>query len=182
MPNYNVINASSVNGTILTWDLLLDNISFNNYWIQNERIVTEWDWFWLRDYPDRRISLNDIPQGDWQILNDTFFGGRTVSVSWYLKWDDREDLNDLIDEFKLKMSEPNKLLKWRINNVMREINATVSDLSFDEKDNIIIPFTVTFESQDAFWRETIQQNFLIEWMSDNSRNEDITNNYKTVSY
>ena len=174
----NTINSSVINSTVLLWDYLLDNISFNNYWLQNNNIITQWEWFWLRDNPNRRINIVDIPQWDWQILNDTFFGGRTINISWVLKADDRWSLDDLIDEFKLKLSFPNKLLKWRVNWEIRQINATCSDITFWTKERIYIPFDLTFISQDSFWTKTLQESYLIENISDNSRTEDITNNLK----
>lgn len=176
----NTINSNVINDTVLVWNLLLDNISFNNYWLQNTRIITEWEWFWLRDYPWRRINLVDIPQWDGQILNDTFFSWRTISVQWYLKASNRAELDSLIDEFKLKLSFPNKLLKWRVNWELRQIRATCENITFWTKENIYITFDLTFVSQDSFWEKLTQESYLIENMSDAVRTEDITVNYKEV--
>ena len=173
--NTNSINSNVINATVLVWDLLLDNISFNNYWLQNNNIITEWEWLWIRDYPNRRINIIDIPQGDWQILNDTFYSWRTVILSWILNSTDSNSLNDLIDEFKLNLSFANKLLKWKVNWETRQINATISDIRFWTKERIFIPFDITFISQNSYWTKTNQESVLIENMSDNSRTEDITN-------
>ena len=174
----NTINSWVINNTVIFWDLALDNISFNSYWLQNEHIITQWEWFWLRDYPARRINITDIPQWDWQILNDTFFGWRTISISWVLHTDTSAELDTLIDEFKLKLSFANKLLKHKVNDEIRQINATCNNISFWTKEKIYITFDLTFISQDAFWTKTNQDNYLIENMSDNSRIEDITNELK----
>jgi len=175
MANDTALNDWEVNSTLSDIDLSLDNISFNNYWLQNKKIVTEWEWFWLRDYPNRRINLIDAPQGHWQILNDVFFGGRTINVSWYLIADDRASLDDLIDEFKLHLSIRNWLLKHRVNWVLRQIRATVDNITFWTKEKVYIPFDISFKSQDAFWSKNTQQSVLIEWLTDNNRIEDIYN-------
>lgn len=178
--NWFTLNSQPINTKKLLWDYLLDNISFNNYWLQNSNIITEWNGFWLRDYPNRRINLIDIPQGDWQILNDTFFWWRNINVSWILRSENKQKLDDLIDEFKLNLSFPNKLLKHRVNGVIRQINATCNNITFWTKENIYIPFEINFISQDSFWVLNNQESYLLENISDNTRTEDITNNLKEV--
>ena len=173
-----VLNWNVINATVLSGDFTLDNISFNNYWLQNENIITEWEGFWLRDYPWTRINLIDSPQSNGQILNDVFFWGRTINIQWVLVASDRDSLDDLIDEFKLKVSVPNKLLKWKVKWKQRQLLATVSNLTFWTKERLYIPFNLTFTSQDSFWYEKDQQSLLIENTSDNSIVEDITINYK----
>ena len=210
MNNYS-LNSKPINSTVLLWDYLLDNISFDNYWMQNNNIITEWEGLGIRDYPDRRISFTDVPQWDWQILNDSFFGWRTIRMSWVLVWKEKtrtvwlEDLtkpldyyseilssytwawakyvalDEIIDQFKLRLSFPNRKLKWRVDWEMREINATCTDIRFWTKERIYIPFTATFESQDAFWKKTKQSSYLIENTSDNTRTEDITNELKQAN-
>lgn len=182
MANTFSINESALNETLPTDWLASDDISFNWYWIQNSNIIVEWEWFWFRDYSSRRINLVDRPQSDWRILNDTFFWWRTVSVSGVLVSTDKASLDELIDEFKLAMAPANKLLKWRVNWIIRQINATVSRLQMWTKDNIYIPFSITFESQDAFWQNAVQQSFLIEWQTTSPINEQIDNLWMPTSW
>lgn len=176
-----VINSQAINTTILTGDLALDAISFNNYWLQNSSIITEWEGFWLRDYPDRRINMVDSPQTNWQIYNDSFFWWRTINIQWVLKASNKEDLDDLIDDFKLKLSPANKWLKWKVRWETRKIKATLSDLTFWTKENIYIRFNATFRSQNSFWVKNNQESILLENISDNTRTEDITNEYQPTA-
>ena len=169
--NNEVVN----NATSPTSSLLLDDISFNNYWIQNGEIITEWDWFSFRDYWNRRINLIDKPQADWQILNDVFFWWKTINCSGALSADNKSDLDKLIKEFKLALAPANKKLRWRVDWVIRTVNATVSSLTFGTKDNIYIPFSLTFVSQDAFWQEENQQSILLESQTNNTIIEQIEN-------
>ena len=174
------INSQVVNATTLTWDLALDTISFNNFWLQNSNIISEWEWIGIRDYPNRRIDLIDSPQSDWQIYNNSLFWGRTIRINGYLKASDKLALDDLIDLVKLKLSPANKWIKWKVKWEVRKIKATLSDLTFWTKDNILIPFSATFVSQSSFWVKNNQEAILIEDMSDNTRTEDITIDYMPV--
>lgn len=181
MSNNTSLNNWVINATILDVWHKLDAISFWNYWLQNQSVVTSEDWFQLRDFPATRINLTEVPQWNWQILNDTFFWWREISLEWYLKADNRADLDVLIDEFKLQMSMQNKYLRWKVGWESREVLATVSDLTFWVKNNIYIKFEITFKSQDAFFSKYKQQAFLLEWISDNTRVEDIRNEWKVAS-
>lgn len=178
MSNDVSLNSWEVNATLSDLSLSLDVISFDNYGLQNKNVVTEWDWFWLRDYSDRRIDLTDTPQWDGQILNDSFFGWRTIDISWYLIADNKSALDDLIDEFKLSLSKRNRLLKWKINDEIRQLYATVTELTFWTKENIYIPFDLTFSSQNSYWSKEKQQSLLIEWLTTSPRIDDINNKWE----
>ena len=175
MSNNSTINSNSINATNSDIWQKLDVISFWNYGLQNQSIVTSWEWFWLRDIPNVRINMTNTPQGHGQILNDVFFWWREISVSWYLKSENKADLDLLIDEFKFYLSRPNEYLRHKVSWYSREILATVSKLEFWEKNNMYISFDITFLSQDAFWSRSRQQSFMIEELSDNERDEWITN-------
>lgn len=180
--NSEALNLRPINWTILVWDYLLDNISFDNYWLQNKYIITQWDGLGIRDYPDRRINLVNEPEWNWQIYNTSFFWGRTISLSWAIVLkDDEQWFNNQIDEFKLRLSAPNKKLKWRVNNEIREIDATCTNIQFWTKERIYIPFEATFVSQSPFWRKTKQSSHFIENTSSNNITADITNPYKEAS-
>lgn len=175
MSNTSALNEWAVNSIWYDTASWANNISFNGYWLQNDSIITSWEWFWLRDYSDRRIDVTDIPQWDWQIVNDVFFWGRTINISWYLKSDNKIELDSLIDEFKINLSKSNKLLKWKVNEEIRQIYASVDSLTFWTKENIYIPFDITFISPNACWSKEIQQSKLLEWVSDFETISDVEN-------
>lgn len=209
--NNGALNSRPINWTILVWDYLLDNINFDNYWLQNKYIITQWEGLGIRDYPDRRINLVNEPEGNWQIYNTSFFWGRTINLSWVIVWKEYNelilmntlnsnlstynnnlstynttwnklyDLDNKIDEFKLRLSAPNKKLKWRVNNEIREINATCENIQFWTKERIYIPFEATFVSQSSFWRKVKQSSHFIENTSSNNITADITNSLKEAS-
>lgn len=209
--NNGVLNSRPINWTILVWDYLLDNISFDNYWLQNKYIITQWEGIGIRDYPDRRINLVNEPEWNWQIYNTSFFWGRTISLSWVIIWKEYDelmlmntlnsnlstynnnlnkysstwktwyDLDNRIDEFKLRLSAPNKKLKWRVNNEIREIDTTCENIKFWTKERIYIPFEATFVSQSPFWRKVKQSSYFIENTSNNNITADITNSLKEAS-
>lgn len=173
------LNANAINSTVNIWNLNLDDLSFNDYWLQNENIITVWEWFWLRDTSDTRNVFIDKPQGDGQILNSTFLWGRTMQIKWALVADNPSELNDLIDEFKLQLSFPNKLLKWKVNGIERQILATIDwNISFEEHNRLYIFFTVNFKSQSSYWRLKNNESVLLENISSNNITEDISYKYK----
>ena len=178
--NTNVINSQVLNSTILLGEASYEDISFNGYGLQNTEIITQGEGFGMRDYPGRRIGIVDAPQSDGRILNDTFFSGRTIVLSGVLKSNNKTDLNDLIDEFKLNLSFPDKILRWRVNGEIRKIYATVDSLSFGTKENIYIPFTVTFVSQDAFWDNGEMSSINLTGITAATRAENINNDYKST--
>jgi len=171
-----ILNSQVINKTTLTWDLALDTISYDNYWLQNSSIIIEWEWFWLRDYADVRINMIEAPQTHGQIYNNSLYWWKTINIQWVLKASNKTDLDTLIDEFKLKLSIPNKYLKWKVKWEVRKIKATLTDLTFWTKENIYIKFNATFKSQNAFWIKNNMESILIETHSWNLT-EDITNEY-----
>lgn len=156
---------------------VLDTISFDDYWIQNNRIIIIWEWFSLRNMTNRDVSITASPISDWSIFNSSFFRWNSQTLSWYLVWTSKTDLDDLIDEFKLKMSKENKLLKWRVNWKIRQRRATVSDLSFWNKENIIIPFSITFTTQDSFWSDETEQSLPLWIVTTSPRVDQIYNTW-----
>ena len=177
--NSYTINSQALNTPVTLGEATYDNISFNGYGLQNTQIITQGEGFGMRDYPSRRINIIDTPQGDGAILNDTFFSGRTILLSGVLRSGSSYDLNTLIDEFKLNLSFADKVLRWRVNDEIRTVNATVERISFGTKDNIYIPFTVVFISQNAYWSEGSQTSINLTGIT-STQTEDISLNVKSV--
>ena len=105
----------------------------------------------MRNYSDRDINEFPAPQIDWQITNSIFFRWRTIALNWLIEWSNLTDLTDKIDEFKSNLSWELWILRWKVNGVIRQLDATVAALQFWEINNIIISYTLTFRSPDSFW-------------------------------
>jgi len=173
------LNESELNTSLPPVSEGLDIISFNGYGLQNGSIITGGENFWFRNIAQRDISLIRKPQSDGDILNSAFFGGRNIRIVGALKSDTKQNLDDLIDDFKLNLSPVNKKLRRVVNWKAREINATMQNLTFGEKDNIYIPYELTFQSQDAFWRNEEEQSFS-RIINTSPKTEQITNLWQEV--
>jgi len=169
------VNDKAVNTEDLPISEILDTISFNNFWLQNANIITTGESFGLRNSANRDISIFKAPQANGEILNSAFFRGRNITIEGFIVADNKTDLDDAIDEFKLNLSQSNKLLKWRVNWVIRQILATMESITFGEKDNIIIPYSLTFRSQESFWNNEIEQSFNLWTVTSSPRTEQVEN-------
>lgn len=181
MANIYAVNTQATNTASPQLSVEKDNIVFDGYWLQNAEIVFS-DENSLRDYPLRRIDLIDRPQADWQILNDVFFSGRPVTVTWILKVDDPTTLNSLIDEFKMKLSWVNKKLEWRVDWKFRSLNATVRTLKFEPKNRIHIFYEIEFISPDSYWTEENYQSYIIEGVTNSPIIESIRNEWEKTKW
>lgn len=173
--NNSAVNDNAVNTSDLPISEILDTISFNNFWLQNADVITTGESFGLRNSANRDISLFKAPQANGEILNSAFFRGRNITIQWFITADSKTDLDDAIDEFKLNLSPQNKLLKWKVNWVLRQILATMESIIFWEKDNILIPYTLTFRSQESFWSNEIEQSFSVWTVTTSPRTEQVDN-------
>lgn len=169
------VNDQAVNTSDTAISEILDTISFNNFWLQNADIITTGESFGLRDSANRDISLFKAPQANGEILNSAFFRGRNITVQGFITADSKTELDDAIDEFKLNLSPQNKLLKWKVNGVLRQILATMESITFWEKDNVLIPYTLVFRSQESFWSNEIEQSFSVWTVTVSPRTEQVSN-------
>jgi len=180
MNNY-TINSQAFNYQIAPASSTLDTISFNGYNMQNNNIIITGVGFGSRDYPERRISRVDRPQSNGAVVNNILLGGQTITMQGFLVADSKADLDDLIDEFKLKLSPKQKKLKWKVRNEIRQLTATVSDLTFGEKDNIYIDFNLSFFSEDSFWTIDDTQSLVLSNTSSNAIVEEIFNENQEIA-
>jgi len=150
MPNFWAINEFEINWSPIPTEAELGDFSFDNFDLQNATIKTIVS-PWVRNYPNRDINQFSAPQVDWMITNSIFFRWRNIQLNWWIEWTDLEDLNNQIDIFKTNLSGKLKLLKWKVNWVIRQLSATVSNITFWDINNIIIPYDLTFTSPDPYW-------------------------------
>lgn len=167
MSNFSAINSYPANDS---WPWLaseLWTLYFNDYSLQAKSVLTEWIWFWARNTSDRRINLIDNPQGDWQILNDVFWGQKVLNFQGIVYGEENE-LDAKIEEFTRAMSVANKRLVWINNGQERYCNATMSSLTFGVRERIYITYNITFVSQDWYWTLWKSQSRIFSNISDNS--------------
>lgn len=151
MVNFNAINESPINTSPENFTQNLDDISFDGYGLDNDSIIVSAENFWMRDIRNRDVSLLRKLQANGEIFNSAFFAWKQFSVNGILYKDTQEELNDLIDEFNIRMTKEQGILRWVVNGEARYIRATINEITYGEKDCNIIPFTISFSSTDGFW-------------------------------
>jgi len=152
------LNASQYNQQTYNWtqDFLLttlfDDIIFNWLWLQNQSIVTS-----FKDddnLPDIDLSKFQNPVIDWGWVLKRRYTEKKIKLKWFLKWDTAEELNNLIDVFKLKTSIVEWYLDIKVNWYYRRTKATVisNNILAREHYNItVVPFEITFATLEPFF-------------------------------
>lgn len=179
--NFTPLNNTALNYGAKPSDLFSDDITFNSYGLQNASVVSGPDGIGIRDFPDRDFASLDISQWDGEIFNSIFFRGRDITINWHLIAPNKAELDDLIDEMKKRVSKKEKLLKWKVNDITRQITASVSSLTFGTKENIYISYSISFKTADSFWELSQKQSFLIEDISGSPHVESILNEWEATN-
>ena len=93
----------------------------------------------------------------------------TITMSLYITGESQEDLFDLIDNFKFKMSKLNWDLVFRMpDNTYRTAKATVTSLNIwntKVNENFVDDVSITFEILDPFFKSEAIENTLYEWIN-----------------
>lgn len=132
------------------------------------------DWFDLSDcgelsidtanYDDmNRIALDtyDAPRIDGGGVLWYFVRGKILNIKLIVIKDNEQDLNDAIDNIKLKLFKKEGLLKIKINGKYREVKASLTSINFNrdfEKKNILSNVTISFTAMENFYEEEATYN------------------------
>lgn len=153
MPNVSLYNESVYNWA--TWFVattLTDDIIFNWLGLQNLNITASFK----NDDNLPNIDLNTFqnPIVDGGGVLSRRYTKKDISISWRLKGADGEELNNLIDLFKIKTSAVEGFLDIKINWIYRRVKATVvSSKILDRKHYNItqVPYDITFQTLEPFF-------------------------------
>lgn len=129
-----------------------DDIIFNWLWLQNENISTSFK----NDDNLPNIDLNKFqnPVIDWGWVLKRRYTEKQITLKWFLKSTDDQELNNLIDLFKQKTSCVEWYLDIKVNWYYRRTKATVvsNNLFAREHYNInVVPFEITFATLEPFF-------------------------------
>ena len=132
------------------------------------------DWFDLSDcwelsidtanYDDmNRISLDtyDAPRIDWGGVLWLFVRGKILNIKLIVIRDTEEELNETIDNIKLRLFKKEGILKIKINDKFREVKANLTNISFNrdfEKKTILSNVTISFTTMENFYEEEATYN------------------------
>lgn len=161
--NFEDINVSEVNATEESIVSLQSDIIFDGYSLQNINFITS-----RIDYDDlTTVELNkfNFPRADGGGVLSKYYRGRTIKLEGYIKADTQTDFLTLIDEVKKNTRATEGYLEITINGEVRQIKATVTDLSYsrDHYNITMSPISITFTAQEAFFYSKTPQSLSLFW-------------------
>lgn len=132
-----------------------ETFSFSGFGLDNENIL-------ITDFQ----GLHDAGASDFHdVGNINADGGKFISRWWrkktftisgILKAKTAEEMENVIDNFKKSFNEKEGIFRWKYaGEKYREISATASAIDFDRNHYHItfVPFTLTLQINDVYWRE-----------------------------
>ena len=153
--------------SLVWWTTQQDDIVYNSYWLQNTNICVNSISYdnWHNVSSDTYSNpLTDL----WWELN-YYFREKIVTLTWTLKWNNAEDLNNRIDELKQVLWQNNKDLDIKVNWTIRRAKASCININslFDRKHYNItwIPFTIQFRVVSSFFKELTMQTQSFTWLT-----------------
>jgi len=165
MYNENIYNLEPYN---VEWAwvqaLTQDNITFNGLSLQNENFIIS-----STTFDNSHLIENDIfnrPLTDWVWELNFFFREKVVTMTWYIKSDNAENLNNEVDRIKKIILQNSKNLDIKVNWTIRRALATcinADSLFIREHYHItFLPIEIQFRASE-FFKETIRQNITLSW-------------------
>jgi len=179
MLNESTLNASTLWSGSVPTAASLDDVSINNFWLQNEYIITSN----IEDDTITDVSSYNNPQihGRWFLSN--FKRWRNISMQVTIKWDSQLDFLERLDNFRKEIYTEESELSWlRQDGEYRKIkvNCTSNPKIFNSYNLTFLTLDLTFESLEPFWYKESYQSKNITWKTA-SFTEEITNEWKAVS-
>lgn len=173
-------------------------VAFTNTPLQT---TTVWDfvfdWFNLSDcgeiaidtinYDDmNRIQIDtyDSPRTDGGWVLGYYVKGKNITAKIIMLKDTEADLNEAIDELKVRLFKKEGMLKIKVNGVYRQAKASVTDISFNrnfEVKTILSNVSISFVMMENFREELPTYNTDI-WVTSNIVNFDIQNDGARCDY
>lgn len=158
-----------------------DDIVFNWFWLQNENyMITEIN---VWNMPKINLLTYDNPKNDWWWVLDRFYKQRTISMSWRVKWNDSDDIEDKIDNLKKALSVKTWYLDFKVKWVYRRILCSLTNSDIIDRQHYDIEhwkFTLTFTALDPFRSEKTWSNAVFTGVNAEI-NEDINNEWSEYS-
>jgi len=124
-----------------------------------------------------QIDTYDSPRTDWWWVLGYYVKGKNITAKIIMIKDTEDELNDAIDELKVKLFKQEWLLKIKVNGTYRQAKASVTDISFNrdfEKKTILSNVSVSRVMMENFQDEDPTYNTDI-WVNVPVVNFDIEN-------
>lgn len=157
--NQSLVNnflLNSENPTFAESTSSFDMLQFDGFSLQNDHIITEqMDIF---SPPSRELVTFRIPRNDGARMNGNYFRERIVRVTGHIVYGTSAELQVAMDEFKRRLSVPERYLDLKVNDVVRRAVATLSSsqsMFAGRKGSDIseTPFDIEFTILDPFFHD-----------------------------
>lgn len=173
---WEILYWSGIASTPVPLAAVLEDISFEWYWLQNAQIKSDFQ----DPFASGSVSYNttDIPQDDWKIYQSRFWREKTIKLTWTIVCASQTELEAKIDEIKSNISTPQGLFKYkRADWTYREIHATLVNENIKRESYHItwIPFELEFKANDPFWRDSAPDSRIYSGVNSSPFLESITN-------
>ena len=97
------------------------------------------------------IDTYDAPRTDWGWVLGYYVRGKSMNFKIIIMKDTETELNDAIDDLKLKLFKKEWILKIKVNGVYRQVKASLTSLNFNrdfESSTILTDVSLSFISMD----------------------------------
>lgn len=145
---------------------VLDDIIYNWLWLQNENISVSFK----NDDNLPWIDLNKFqnPIIDWGWVLNRRYTEKQITLKWFLKSSDADELNNLIDVFKQKTSAVEWFLDIKVNWYYRRTKATVISNNIFPRQHYnitVVPFEITFATLEPFFYNIDEVSITESWLT-----------------
>lgn len=130
----------------------------------------------ISDNAEAQLSAYDIPQNNGRGFLSYFNRWRNITMTVYVKWEDKQDLIKNIDLLRKNCFKEQSILDWKIDGEIRRIkvNCTSFPQTFNHYNIDWIKLEIWFTCLDPFWYKIDNQSTSIFWKTETFR-EEITN-------
>ena len=156
MYNSILFNGGLYNGTFNLGGIQTsnENLSFNGFGLQNEKIITSNVDF---EKIDRDFVTASIPNGHGKIINSDFWRLKRITISGMMNGATRTELDNTIDEFKKELAVQNKNFDFITGDgTKRRYFCTASVIDVDRSEHFMITlanFRVIFDCLVPFGQD-----------------------------
>lgn len=184
MLNQWTLNSSPLNSSVSqnqSWSVVLDDIIFDGYGLQNTNIVVSDANFWENPTTDLQTYRN--PKSDWGAVIDRFYSERNIKISGTLYGSSSDDLNDRIDTLKKVLSKKEWYLDVKFNDTYRRVKATMINTDIIQRKHYDITrckFSISFKALEPF-RYNKDMDYKMRENVSTAISEDITNTWSVYS-
>lgn len=168
--------------TIIPLWIVSEDISFNDYWLQNDSISINY----FNPYDTNEIEYNtfNLPRNNWVWFLSKFWRDRPIVLKGTIKHSTAEEFEAKVDEFKTALRWQWKIFQYKQSNWnFRRIKATLTNIKF-EREHYNITFTrfeATFQANEPFWYDKVLEQKLFTWINISPFSEEYTNNGNEIS-